>query len=294
MDYSFIRFIDNFDKAKDLGNSKLTEFDYDMQIHLKPGEVYTCISNNSGGISFGGVYKAYLVNCNDDILADITSKVYIEEFIDDAYGLPQIKLEMVGVTNDFYGKLVYLRLDHNIVAGKKYWSNPFLHSNYDIDETARFRFKNYIDLDGTNYNNATIFQSIRLKCYKTKNNYTSSSQSYTSFKGNKLSSRVIKTKQYDFVFDMCNDFIYDRLMYLLVHDVIYVDNVRVTDKQTFDSQDRFAGSNVSQEKFKLSVDETDIDDNANQIYNAPIPKPPVVAVDYNSNDYHYPDYYASI
>lgn len=288
MDNSFFRFTDNFDEAKDLQNKKVTTFDYDMQIHLKPGETYTCISNFRNGISFGGLYKAYIVSCDDTLLVDITDNVYIEEFTDDKSGTQQIKLEMIGVNADFYTDLVHIKLVHNIIAGKSYWTNPVLMSMYDIDETTRFRFKNYIDLDGTNYRIAGIFQSVRLKCIKQKTNFSSLSQSYTTFQGLKYSSRVIKTKAYDFIFDMLNDFIYDRLQYLLTHDVIYTDRVRVTDKQTFESSDRLADTNIAQSRFKLSIDESDIDDEANQINVPIIPVEPVYdyrAGDYKDNDY---------
>lgn len=285
MDNSFLRFSDNFDEAKDLYNSKLNEFDYDIQIHLKPGENYTCITNVPGSISFGSLFKAYIVDCSNTILADITANTYIEEFISSLDGSTQIKLELLemGVGFDFYTDLVYLRLDHDIVAGKSYWTNPFLLSDYDINETTRFRFKHYSDLDGTNYKIATILQSIRLKCKKDKNNAISSSQSYTTFVGLKYSSRLIKTKLYEFTFDMCSDFIYDRLQYLLSHDIIYVNTIRVTDKQTFDNSDRIGGTNISLNRFKLAIDESDIDDEANQV-NVPIPPAPIV-FDYSELDY---------
>lgn len=284
MDNSFFRFIDNFDKAKDLYNNKFNEFDYDMQIHLKPSENYSCITNVVGGISFGDLYKAYIVNCSNEILTEITDNVYIEEFVSSIDGSTQMKFEVVGLApnSDFYTDLVYLRLDHNIVGGKSYWSNPFLLSNYDIDETVRFRFKHYSNLDGTNYKIATILQSIRLKIIKNKNTFVSSSQSYTTFVGLKYSSRLIKTKMHEYTMDMCSDFIYDRLQYLLNHDIIYVDTIRVTDKQTFENTDKFGGTNITQVKFKVAIDESDIDNEATQVY---IPPVPVINYDYSSLDY---------
>lgn len=289
MDNSFFRFTDNFNEAKDLQNSKLADFDYDMQIHLKPGESYSCITNCPNGIGFGGVYKMYIVDVDNKILADITNKAYIEEFTDNTFGRQQLKLELLGITGyDFYTDIVFFRLDHNIIGGKKYWTNPFLFSNYDIEETTKFRFKNYIDLDGTNYKIASIFQSVRLKCYKEKTSFTSSSQSYTTFQGNKHSSRVIKTKTHDYIFDLCNDFIYDRLQFLFTHDVIYADTIRVTDKQTFENQSKLGSSNVTQLKYKLSVDINDIDDEAYQVFKAPVQQ--VAPVDYIAKDYNINDY----
>jgi hypothetical protein len=289
MDNSFFRFTDNFNDSKNLGNITVSTYDYDMQIHLSPNEAYSCITNVKNGISFGGLYKLYLVDCENNILADITDKVFIEEFTDDKTAKQQLRFEVINIELDFFTDLVRFRLDHNIVSGKKYWSNPFILSEYELDETVRFRFKNYIDLDGTNYRIGGIFQSVRLKCIKQKNNFISSGQAYTAFQGNKYSSRVIKTKMYEYILDMVNDFIYDRLQYLFTHDIIYVETIRVTDKQTFDNPDKQGDSNVAQIKIKLAIDETDVDNEALQVKEVPIPAPVLNADyligDYNSNDY---------
>jgi hypothetical protein len=67
--------------------------------------------------------------------------------------------------------------------------------------------------------------------------------------------------------DMNNDFIYDRIQYLLSHDELYVDGIRVTDKQTFENDDKYSNTtNVSQNKFKVAVNENDIFNYAYQIF----------------------------
>lgn len=274
MDNSLIRFLNNFSDAKNLQNSKMTDFDYDMQIHLKPSEHYTGITNCPTGIGFDALYKAYLVDADNNVLVDVTNKCFIQEFIDDVTGLQQMKWEIINLAVDFYTDLVYLRLDHDIVGGESFWSNPFLVSYYDLDETLRFKFKHNRNLDGTNYRVANVSQSIRLKCRKQKTDFTSTSSSYTTFDGDKLSSRLIKTKFYDLIMDMTNDFIYDRLQYILSHDVIYVENhgqmVRITDKQTFSSADKYSETtNISQNKFKVAIDESDIDQDDYQIFVKP-------------------------
>lgn len=289
MDNSFFRFTDNFQDSKNLGNISVSTFDYDMQIHLSPNEAYSCITNVKNGISFGGLYKMYIVDCENNVLLDVTSKVYIEEFTDDRTAKQQIRLEVIDLDCDFYTDLVRFRIEHNIVSGKKYWSNPFLISEYDLNQTVRFRFKNYIDLDGTNYRIGGIYQSIRLKCIKQKNNFNSSSQSYTTFQGFKYSSRVIKTKMHEYVFDMVNEFIYDRLQYLFTHDIIYVETIRVTDKQTVDNPDKLGDSNVAQIKVKFAIDENDVDDEAYQVKEIPVPAQLPLA-DYNMLDYNNSDY----
>jgi hypothetical protein len=267
MDNSFLRFLPDFDQAKDLQNSKVSEFDYDMQIHLKPGESYSLITNCPNGIAFDNLYKAYIVNCDNVILNNVSDNVFIEEFTNSETGLQQLKIEFVKINVDYFTDLCFFRLDHDIVNGLSYWSNPFIISMYDIKDTSRIRFKNYRNLDGTNYQVASIFQSIRLKCRKQKDNFSSSKQQYTTFTGLLFSSRIIKTKYYEFIFDMCNDFIYNRLQYVLSHDIIYIDTVRVTEKQTFENADKISETtNLSENKFKLAVNELDIDDEAYQVF----------------------------
>ena len=267
MDNSFLRFLTDFNKAKDLQNSKTNDFDYDIQIHLKPGESYSLITNCPDGIAFDNLYKAYIVDCNNTVLLEITNNVFIEEFTNSETGLQQIKLEIVKIPGDFYTDLCFLRLDHNILSGNQYWTNGFLLSEYDINETLRFRFKNYSNLEGTNYSVANIFQSIRLKCLKVNITFTSSKQQYTTFQGLVNTSRLIKTKYYEYIFDICSDFIYERLIYILSHDIIYIDSVRVTEKQTFENADKISDTtNVSQNKFKCAVNELDIDSDNYQIY----------------------------
>lgn len=263
-DYTFLRLIDDFDKAKDLGNSKLADFNYDNQIHLKPDESYSIITNVPNQISFNNNILAYLVDCQNNVLVNISNNIIIQEFIHNDTGLKQCKIELIKLNQDFITDLVYLRLDHTILNGSSYWSNPFLLSEYNIEETKRFDFKHSQNLHDTCYEVANIYQSIRVKCIKQKNTFTSSSQSYTDLEGIKLSSRLIKTKYFDLIMDMNNDFIYDRMQYLLCHDIIYIDGIRITDKQTFENDDRYNNTtNISQNKFKVAVD---IEDTYKQTY----------------------------
>jgi len=269
MDNSFIRFLNNFNEANDLGNSDLSVLNYNDQIHLHPNEDYSCISNNPNSINFDNLYKVYIVDCYNNVLANISDNAFISEFTSNIDGVRQIKFEVININKDFITDLVYFRIDHDILNGQSFWSNPFLISLYDIEETTKFRFKHYNNLDGTCYEVANIFQSIRLKCYKDRNSFANSMQSYTTIEGLKYSSRLIKTKFYNYIFDRCNDFIYDRLQYLLSHDIIYVNGIRVTDKQTFDSNEKFDNTtNVTDYKFKLAVDENDVYNYPFQIFDA--------------------------
>lgn len=267
MDNSLLRFLNDFNKAKDLGNSLMANEIYDNQIQLDPNEDYGVITNVPTGIAFNGNFKAYIVDCANNILDTITNNIYIEEFNHNETGLRQMKIEIVALKLEHYDDLVYMRIDHDIVGGDSFWSNPFILSEYRLNETTRFDFKNYENLDGTCYEEAEFYQSIRLRCFRDKNSIESSSQAYTTLDGLKYSSRVIKSKNQHYIFDMLNDFTYERLQYILGHDVIYVDGKRATNKQTVDNDDRFSSeTNVSLNKFKVPVDDSDLYTFAYQIF----------------------------
>ncbi len=258
IDYSFIRFKDTLSDALDLGNSKLSEFNYDMQIHLSPHENYSIITNTNNGIAFDNNYKAFLIDVCGNILSEITDNILINEFTHNESGLQQCKIEILALNLDYYTDLVCIMLNHNITNGKSYYSNPFLLSEYDLDETIRFDFRNYSNLDNTCYKIANIYQSIRLKGIFQKNSFTSTSESYVS-NGVSVTSKLVKLKQKSYILDMVNDFIYDRIQYLLSHDVIYLDNIRVTNKQTYENEDKLSNSaNISRNTLKVYINENDV------------------------------------
>jgi len=76
-DFSFLRLRDNFDDAKNLGESPLASINYNNQIRLAKGEVYFQISNSPTSIVFNDNYEVFLVDCNDTEIEDITESVCI-------------------------------------------------------------------------------------------------------------------------------------------------------------------------------------------------------------------------
>jgi hypothetical protein len=241
-DLSFIRLEPNFQDAKNTGQSNMASIFFNGQICLSPNETYLQTTNTKLGIAFDGNYQVTIINCDGLQLQDITSKVAINERT--INGLPQIDFEIVNINSDYYAKTVFLKFRHT-VSNYVWYSNPLNITNYFINESSRFDYKNATD---------TYYQSIRLKTYFTVPDAESQSSEYVTYEGKKLTSRLITTDLEKYIFDKIDNFTYRRLNNLLSRNVIYINGNRVTDKQTIPSKDRIADSNIFNIDFKVAID----------------------------------------
>jgi hypothetical protein len=241
-DLSFIRLEPNFQDAKYTGASNMASIFFFGQICLSPDETYLQTTNTPSGIAFDGNYEVTIVDCNDVELQDITNNVAINERT--INGLPQIDFEIVNIGSDYYAKTVFLKFKHT-VSNYVWYSNPLNITNYFINETSRFDYKNATD---------SFYQSIRLKTYFTVNDAESQSSEYVTYDGKKLTSRLITTEIEKYIFDKIDNFTYRRLNNLLSRNIIYLNGNRVTDKQTLPSKDRAGDSNIFNIDFKVAID----------------------------------------
>lgn len=240
VDYSFLRFKDNFVEAKNIGDSP-TATHIKHVIQLSPNEAYCQITNVSGGMAFGGNYNAYIVDCDDVVLKDITDYIFIDEF---SYnGETQSKIEVVNINTDYYNKTVFIKLE-STESDVVFWSNPIMISDYRLFETSYFQYKNYDDFQGIGYTNAQCWQSIRLKCYFDIPVDNSEIDSYFQISRDRtISPRALIKRFEQYKIDFINSFSYILLNTLLKHDLIYVNGVRITDKPVVESQEREGESN---------------------------------------------------
>lgn len=241
-DLSFIRLEPNFQDAKNTGQSNMASIFFNGQICLSPNETYLQTTNTKLGIAFDGNYQVTIIDCDGLQLQDITSKVAINER--SINGLPQIDFEIVNINSDYYAKTVFLKFRHT-VSNYVWYSNPLNITNYFINESSRFDYKNATD---------TYYQSIRLKTYFTVPDAESQSSEYVTYEGKKLTSRLITTDLEKYIFDKIDNFTYRRLNNLLSRNIIYINGNRVTDKQTIPSKDRIADSNIFNIDFKVAID----------------------------------------
>lgn len=265
LDFSFIRLKDNFDDAKNINDRSVTEIYYFDYIHLSPLEAYTQITNVSGGISFGGSYKVEIVDCAETVLQDITPNVFIEEFTGED-GNTQIKFEVINITTDYYNKTVYFKFSSTI-SDDAYYSNPLKVTDYQKEQTTFFQYKNYDNYKGIGYENAQVYQSIRLKTYFDIPIDESEISNYFQISRNREISARVLDKQFErYQIDYIHRFGYDRTNALLKHDVIYVDGARMTNKAFIESNDMLSDSNVFNSNFTIAKNYNDTLDYEYQIF----------------------------
>jgi len=146
MDYSFIKLNDSLEQAISVGDFKNTQISYYTSVQLSPTESYLQKTNSPTGIVFNLTYSVEVIDECENVLADITPNVFINQYID-AGGLPQCDIEYVNLTVDFYGRAVIIRFT-NTSTGTKWYTNPIKITNKEIEKTTRFDYKNYENLEG--------------------------------------------------------------------------------------------------------------------------------------------------
>ena len=231
--------------------SSIANLGYFDQVQLSTTESYTQITNTKNGIAFDGNYSVFICDYCGNEMEDITLKVDIIQFIDNN-GIPQLYFTINPLLKDYNKQAVTLRFKHT-VSNYVWYSNLITISDYRLDKTSRFDYKAYSDFHGIAYNRANIYQSIRLACYFTVNDSESQSVEYTSSNGIKVTSRLIETEFEKYIFERIDNFTYRRLNKLLSHPLIYLNDNRVTDKQTLKSKDNYGSTNNMGLDFKVAI-----------------------------------------
>jgi len=256
IDYSFIRLKPTLNEALDIGDCPLSQFIYYNQIHLLPNENYLQITNIKNGIAFDNDYKAEIVDCSDNILADITQNVGIYEFID-KNGVNQISFELAKLGVDFGFQAVSLKLSHT-TSDAVFYSNPFVITSEFEYETTRYDYKSYGYFNGISYDKVPFTQSIRLNFwFDNVESQTEVSDYYQITNGNTVSTRALYKQLEKFKSEYLNRFTYERANVLLIHDVIYSNSTRITNKPQIKNNDRLGYSNIFESSFSCFKDYND-------------------------------------
>lgn len=257
MDYSFLKLYSSLSNALSDDPFKDRQITYFTSIQLSPTESYLQMTNYSGGISFGGNYEVRLVDECDNELADITDHVFIEEFTD-ANGDTQCKIEFVYLNEDFYGRAVFFKFSHPI-SGENYYTKPVKITNQDIEKTYRFDYTNSGNLLGLSYSVADCSQSVRVKMkYTMPLNDTQVGEYYQLSNQNTISTRILPKIGNKYLLDNLDQFTFDRLQKLFEHNVIYLDNNRITTNPVLSPGERKGQSNLMQGEFEAYMNKDDV------------------------------------
>lgn len=224
---------------------------YDDYIQQKTNDTFLQITNCPDDISFANNILVELINiCQEVIQTLIVNENYFyNEFLHPITGKKQIAFEFGNLGVDYGEELLFLRIKHT-VSNAVWYSYCFTVTDKNHKETTFFEYKNENYFKGIAYDVQNFYQTIRLKCFETDPDSVIAGEEYTQLPGSIISLRPIITPVEKYIFYMCNKFIYKRLVTLLNHDIIYINNYRISNKPKPTKSERVEDSNF----FDVSFD----------------------------------------
>lgn len=262
IDYSFLRLKTDFASAK-YDKMVDSEYYYNGGICLHPLERYLQISYSDVNVAFAEDYRVEIIDCEENLLLDISNKVYISERQDND-GIYRISFEILPIQQDFYYQKLYLKFTHTASTLVLY-SNEFLLTAGELGNTFRLDYKSYSNYKGTNYPLADYYQSIRLFGYFNGIAEKKDSKVYTEINGQLRKSRVIQSFESEYVIDEINTFVYERLAVALENDLVYINGAKCEIIDTLGPEERKGKSNLIGATFKAQINETETYLDSNQI-----------------------------
>lgn len=256
IDYSFLRLEKSLEKAKNIGNPNVSNILYNNQVHLVPDEFYCQITNTSFGITLAGDYIVKLVDKCDNEIDDITDTFAITEF-SDIRGLNQIAFEFK-LQKDYGHLELHLKIIHT-ESEFRYYSNPFICTCDQWEQTSLFTYKSFNYFNGISYDKFEHYQQIRLNLwFDSVENQTEVSEYYQISTKNTISSRALYKQSYSYQTTYTNVFAFERANIMLISDVVFVDGIRITNKPQLTSEERFGTSNIFPASFECFKDYSDV------------------------------------
>ena len=265
MDYSFLRLKDDLASALNMQDSPVTTHFAFNPIQLLPTKTYLQITNFENGISLDSDCEVFVVDCNDNVLADITDNVFIEEF-NDGIGNNQCKIEYVNLGVDFYRETVLIKFKM-LSSDAEFWTNPINITSYQSERTVYFKYKNYDDFSGIGYTNANVWQSISLSLYfDIPLDETETEDYFQISRNNTISARALEKVFEQYRVEQINNFTFVRANKLLKHELIYTEDIRVTNKPVMSSSERLGDSNYFETDVVFAKNYNDISPYEFQIF----------------------------
>jgi len=263
LDFSFLRLLPSFDLAKSDKMTDTTKF-YNFGVCLHPQEHYLQITNSEVSIAFDDSYKVDIVDCNNEVLKDVTENVFINEF-QDINGIYQLAFEVVNINEDFYGKTVYFKFTQTSNTDNVYYSNGVKITADYIKDTFRLDYKSYSYYEGISYDRANFYQNIRLFGYFNLPNAKEDNKNYTKIGGNVTRARITQNTEYNYNIDLLDTFTFERLQRALNSDIVYLNSYAFNNTESLAVGDRKDKTNLFDANFKGVFDYTDSYDDVYQI-----------------------------
>lgn len=251
MDISFLKLFKNdFNEAVNSENTPDSYSNFSGFVNILPTENIIQTTNCDEDIAFGGNFKVELIDLCQEVIKDVTNKFFFNEFTD-LNGIKQIQFEIIPINEDFHNELLFLKISHT-VSDDVWYSKSFTLSDFESNETSIFHYKNESFFEGVDYDKSNLFQSIRLKCFKTEVDTEIEVNEYTQLSGNKISLRPTFSNIEKYLMYDCDNFTHQRLVRLLNHDIVYLNGRKISNKPKIEKQEKEGQSNIFEVTFEAN------------------------------------------
>lgn len=261
-DFAFLKISPNLLTAQDLGTSPEVENNFIGQIQLKPKDPlpYWQATNSNISLTVGN-YTACLIDChgNED---DVTNHIYLREFEEN--GITQLQIRVAYLPKDYYGDLVYLKIDRFGDDTSFYYSNKFLVTDEGIEKTSRIdyidRYRPLINFSAPDSEvpNTIFYHSIRLRFYF--ENYVNQDDVITYFQVSKsqhINPRSFEKNLKQWRAEVFDAWTFQRLKRALL-GVCYIGQIRNYIKEAAPYSPREVATNFSDNTFLTDPNYSDI------------------------------------
>ena len=219
-------------------------------------EAFNCLVSF---LSYNNV--AQIIDCNGNVLKDITANVYFS-FFTDINNIQQFAFEILPIQEDFFYKTCYLKFNIN---DSVFYSNGFYITADDENKTFRLDYNNNGYYQGISYDKIDVYQSIRLFGYLNQTLTKDEVTIYTQLNGKVRRSRPIQGLESKFNIDLTDTFTFERLANCLNSQIVYLNGVRFNTIDNVQSEDRLGKTNLFSTSFKGQFDYNDKFTDSNQI-----------------------------
>lgn len=288
-DYSFLRFVKDFQQAINNENFPNADLLEDRIIVQKPNETFVQITNCTEDIAFAGNLLAELVDYRGVRVFTFTvgGNFFYEEFTNVVTGIKQIAYEFGNVGQDFYKKRLFLKLSQPGISNNVWYSAPMCVTYYETDRKSKFfQYKHQGYFRGISYDIKDYFQTARAFCYNSDLDFKIENQGYTELSGDEVSYRQIISKKVKAKLVKCNNFTLERMATLFAHDILYIDGYRCNNKPAIKKGDKKGNAGFFDLDFEYNPSEQYLA-TAYQIYQAlgvtgKVPEGFYLIADYNT------------
>ncbi len=218
---------------------------------MLPNETFLQFTNFNFPFDTDSSISAEIIDVCGNILKVLQSGFHIafKPFINTKTGKNQLVFELC-TDVDFGEQLVMLKFTS---SGKSIYSYPFYSTVEKQEETSKFYFKKEGYFKGIPYSEQNYFQTVRLRCFKNDSDQETENEELLQLSGRKYYSRNTTTPVDRYLFYLADFFVFNRLVALLSHPIIYIDSQRATSTPSkINKGERIPDTNLFQLDFEAN------------------------------------------